>query len=473
MMTDKPQRIYFLAICGTAMASLAAMLRRKGHTVYGSDSGVYPPMSDFLAEQGIEALSGFDPAHLDPAPDLVVVGNVISRGNVEIEEILDRRISYISLPEALREFCIRGHRSIVVTGTHGKTTTTALIAWIFEYAGRDPNFLIGGIPNNFGRGFQVGRGEEIILEGDEYDSAYFDKAAKFLRYLPDVGIINHIEFDHADIYNNLEEILVAFRRFVNLIPRSGLLVSCADYETVRGVSRRAFCPVESFGFSAEALWQPRDLVVTERGMRFSVLRGGEALGEVEVDLLGDHNVRNVLAAIAVTRHRGIAFPAIQAALKEFAGIRRRLEFKGEAGGVAVYDDFGHHPTAILETLRGFRRRHPGKRIWALFEPRSATTRRSVFQREMAAAFAEADAALIAPVDRPDKAPEGQRFSTETLAADLRQRGREAAAVASVDEMLVYLLRQLRPGDVVISFSNGPFGNIHDRLLTALQEKTIP
>ncbi|HOT96037.1 MAG TPA: UDP-N-acetylmuramate:L-alanyl-gamma-D-glutamyl-meso-diaminopimelate ligase [bacterium] len=469
MNARKPQRIYFLAICGTAMASLAAMLQHMGYRVYGSDSGIYPPMSDFLATLGIEAFSGFDPAHLDPAPDLVVVGNVISRGNVEIEEILDRRIPYISLPDALREFCIRGHRSIVVTGTHGKTTTTSLIAWIFEQAGRDPNFLVGGIPNNFGRGFQVGKGEEIILEGDEYDSAYFDKAAKFLRYLPDIGVINHIEFDHADIYNNLEEILVAFRRFVNLIPRSGLLVSCADYETVRGVSERAFCPVESFGFSVEALWQPRDLVLTGTGIRFTVLHGGEALGEVEVDLLGDHNVRNVLAAIAVARHGGIAFSSIQAALKSFTGIRRRLEFKGEAGGVAIYDDFGHHPTAILETLRGFRRCHPDRRIWALFEPRSATTRRSVFQNEMATAFAEADAALIAPVDRPDKAPAGQLFSTETLAADLRRMGREAVAVASVDEMLTYLLSRIQPGDVVISFSNGPFGGIHDKLLTALKE----
>jgi UDP-N-acetylmuramate: L-alanyl-gamma-D-glutamyl-meso-diaminopimelate ligase len=470
MSATPPKRIYFLAICGTAMASLAAMLKHKGYEVYGSDSGIYPPMSDFLAEQGIMAFSGFDPAHLEPAPDLVVVGNVISRGNAEIEEILDRRIPYISLPDALREFCIRGHRSIVVTGTHGKTTTTALIAWIFERAGRDPNFLIGGIPNNFGRGFQVGRGEEIILEGDEYDSAYFDKAAKFLRYLPDIAIINHIEFDHADIYSSLDEIIVAFRRFVNLIPRNGLLVSCADYETVHGVSARAFCPVETFGFAADALWQPRGIAVTEKGVRFTVLHQGKEMGEVEVALSGDHNVRNVLAAIAVARHAGIPFSQIQTALAEFTGIRRRLEFKGAAGGVSVYDDFGHHPTAIQETLQGFRLRHPDARIWALFEPRSATTRRSIFQKEMAAAFARADAALIAPVDRPDKAPAGQLFSPQLLAEELRRAGREAFAVSSVDEMLDYLLAHLRPGDAVISFSNGPFGGIHDRLLTALAEK---
>ncbi len=470
MATPQPKRIYLLAIGGTAMASLAALLKHKGYQVSGSDSGIYPPMSDFLAEQEIEVFTGFDPAHLDPAPDLVVVGNVISRGNVEIEEILDRRIPYMSLPDALREFCIRGHRSIVVTGTHGKTTTTALIAWIFQSAGRDPSFLVGGIPNNFGRGFQSGSGQEIILEGDEYDSAYFDKAAKFLRYMPDVGVINNIEYDHADIYSSLDEIIVAFRRFVNLIPRSGLLVSCADYETVRAVSARAFCPVETFGFSAEALWQPRAVTVTGRGLKFGVVRAGEFLGEVEIALSGEHNVRNVLAAVAVAQHAGIDFSAVCSALDSFSGIRRRLEFKGTAGGVSIYDDFGHHPTAILETLQGFRRRNPEARIWALFEPRSATTRRSVFQKEMVEAFAKADAALIAPVDRPDKAPAGEVFSTEMLAADLRLKGREALAVSSVDEMVSYLLAHLRPGDVVITFSNGPFGGIHNKLLQELQKK---
>lgn len=464
------QRIYFLAICGTAMASLAAMLKQKGYEVYGSDAGVYPPMSDFLAEQGIEVWSGFDPAHLDPPPDLVVVGNAISRGNVEIEEILDRRIPYISLPDALREFCIRGHRSVVVTGTHGKTTTSALIAWLFESAGRDPGFLIGGIPNNFGRGFQVGSGEEIVLEGDEYDSAYFDKAAKFLRYMPDIGVINNIEFDHADIYGSLEEIITAFRRFVNLIPRSGLLVCCADYETVRGVSSRALCPVETFGFDAAARWRPRDIVPTALGLRFTVLDGGKPEGEVEVALSGAHNVRNVLAAVAVARHAGIDFAVIRKALAGFAGIKRRLEFKGEAGGVSIYDDFGHHPTAIEETLQGFRERHPDARIWALFEPRSATTRRAVFQNEMVQAFSKADGALIAPVDRPDKAPAGQLFSTERLASDLRALGKRAEAVASVDEMLAYLQQHLQPGDVVITFSNGPFGGIHGKLLAALQTR---
>jgi len=464
------KRIYFLAICGTAMASLAAMLKRKGYEVYGADSGIYPPMSDFLRESDIPVFSGFDPAHLEPAPDLVIVGNAISRGNAEIEQILDRHIPHLSLPDALREFCIRGHRSIVVTGTHGKTTTTSLIAWIFSQAGRDPGFLIGGIPNNFGRGFQMGAGEDFIVEGDEYDSAYFDKVAKFLRYLPDVGVINHIEFDHADIYNSLDEIKLAFRRFVNLIPRSGLLVSCWDYDAVREISSRAFCPVQSFGISREAFWRVEEVQMLDRGQRFSVLRGGTLLGEVTTSLVGEHNARNILAAIAVATHAGIPFAQQQRALAGFNGIKKRLEFKGTAAGVQIFDDFGHHPTAILETLKAFRSQHPGARIWALFEPRTATTRRSIFQREMAEAFAPADAVLVSPVDRPDKAPAGQVFSSEQLAADLSRSGKRAEALPSIDAMVDYLIAAVRPGDLIITFSNGPFGGIHQKLLDGLPKR---
>jgi UDP-N-acetylmuramate: L-alanyl-gamma-D-glutamyl-meso-diaminopimelate ligase len=464
------KKIYLLAICGTAMASLAAMLKQKGYEVYGADSGIYPPMSDFLRENNIPVFSGFDPAHLQPSPDLVIVGNAISRGNIEIEQILDRHIPYMSLPEALREFCIRGHRSIVITGTHGKTTTTSLVAWTFSHAGREPGFLIGGIPNNFGRGFQVGAGEDFIIEGDEYDSAYFDKVAKFLRYLPDVGVINHIEFDHADIYDSLDEIKLAFRRFVNLIPRNGLLVSCWDYDVVREISGRAFCPIQSFGFSTDAFWRAGEVQTTDRGQRFTVFQGGKPLGEVTTPLPGEHNVRNILATIAVATHAGIPFPQQQRALASFAGIKKRLEFKGSTGEVQVFDDFGHHPTAILETLKAFRSQHPDARIWALFEPRTATTRRSIFQREMADAFAPADGVLVSPVDRPDKAPAGQVFSSEQLAADLRGRGKLAQALPSIDAMVDYLIAAARPGDLIITFSNGPFGGIHQKLLDGLPKR---
>jgi len=459
--------IYFLAVCGTAMASLAALLKQMGYHVYGSDSGVYPPMSTFLQEQGIPVFDGFDPAHLDPAPDLVVVGNVISRGNVELEELLARHIPYISLPDALREFCIRGRRSVVSTGTHGKTTTSARLAWMLEQAGRQPSFLIGGIPNNFGRGFQWGAGSEIVLEGDEYDSAYFDKTAKFLHYLPDIGVINHIEFDHADIYTSLDEIALAFRRFVNLIPRSGLLAACFDFDQVREVCRKAFCLVRSFGLGKENAWRACDIEQTDRGQNMSVIKEGRLFARVFIPLFGDHNIRNSLAAMVVADHLGLSADQIQDSLATFANVRRRLELKGEAGGVQVYDDFGHHPTAIRETLAGFRRLHPDRRIWALFEPRTATTRRSIFQNEMIEAFQDADCVLVSAVDRPDKAPAGQVFSSEQLASDLGRLHKQAFYIETVDAMVDFLKHRLQPGDVVITFSNGFFGGIHQKLLNAL------
>jgi len=464
---NEAKRIYFLAICGTAMASLAAMLKTKGYEVFGSDDGVYPPMSTFLAEQDIPVFDGFDPAHLQPTPDLVVVGNVISRGNVEIEEILAQHIPYVSLPDALREFIVRGRRSIVVTGTHGKTTTAALLAWIFDHAGRDPSFLIGGIPNNFARGFQIGSGQDVILEGDEYDSAFFDKVAKFLRYMPDIGIINHIEFDHADIYSNLDEIKLAFRRFVNLIPKNGLLVACHDFAVVQEVSAKAFCPVESFGLASGAHWRAIDIAMTPEETQFKVLKKAVSLGSVNLPIPGQHNIRNALAAIAVAHHVCIGFDKITTALEGFTGVKRRLELKGSANGVSVYDDFGHHPTAVRETLAAFRAQHPNQRIWALFEPRTATTRRNIFQQEFAQAFVDADAILVAPVNRPDKAPAGQVFSPEKLTTDLRQQGKIAEHLDSVDAIVDYLLRNVCKDDLVITFSNGPFGDIHRKLIEAL------
>ncbi len=464
---QEAKRIYFLAVCGTAMASLAAMLKSKGFQVYGSDDGVYPPMSTFLAEQGIPVYEGFDSAHLQPTPDLVVVGNVISRGNVEIEEILAQHIPYVSLPDALREFIVRGRRSIVVTGTHGKTTTAAILAWILDFAGLAPSFLVGGIPNNFGRGFQVGSGPDVILEGDEYDSAFFDKVAKFLRYMPDIGIINHIEFDHADIYANLDEIKLAFRRFVNLIPKNGLLVACHDFAVVREISSKAFCPVESFGLDSEADWRAVNIVMTPEKTQFEILKKGVSYGSVSLAIPGLHNIRNTLAAIAVARHVGVSFDRIRSALAEFKGVKRRLELKGAANGVSVYDDFGHHPTAVRETLAAFRAQHPTRRIWALFEPRTATTRRNIFQQEFAQAFGAADAVLIAPVNRPDKAPAGQVFSPAQLTTDLHRQGKIAEHFDSVDAIVEYLQRNVREDDVVITFSNGPFGDIHRKLIEAI------
>ncbi|MDZ7315863.1 MAG: UDP-N-acetylmuramate:L-alanyl-gamma-D-glutamyl-meso-diaminopimelate ligase [candidate division KSB1 bacterium] len=463
MVLQEIKRIYFLAIGGTAMGSLAALLKQKGYEVYGSDENVYPPMSDFLHEQQIPVISGFRVENLTPPPDLVIVGNVISRGNVEIEEILDRRIPYLSLPDAVREFLIRGKQSIVVTGTHGKTTTTSLLAWLFTSAGRDPGFLIGGIPKNFGRGFQLGNGKEFIIEGDEYDSAFFDKVAKFLRYMPDIGIINAVEYDHADIYASLDEIKTAFRRFVNLIPRRGMLVINGDDPNVRDVASRAFCPVVTFGMNAENDWYPAAWRCGLQGVEFSVLKKGELWGEARLGLAGTHNIRNALACIAVADACGIDKQTILAALASFSGVKRRLERLGEVHGMEVYDDFGHHPTAVKETLAALRAQHPNRRIWALYEPRSATSRRNVFQNEFVDAFQDADVILAAPVHRPDKAPADQLFSSAKLAEDLRRRGKEARYL-NIDEMVAFILDHGREGDLIVTFSNGPFGGIHEKLL---------
>jgi UDP-N-acetylmuramate: L-alanyl-gamma-D-glutamyl-meso-diaminopimelate ligase len=462
------KRIYFLAVCGTAMASLAAMLRKKGYSVYGCDENVYPPMSTFLKENDIPVFLGYDISHLNPAPDLVIVGNVISRGNKEIEEILARHIPYLSLPEAIREFFIRDHHSIVVTGTHGKTTTTSLLAWLFECGGKEPSFLIGGIPNNFNRGFQVGKGRDFIIEGDEYDSAFFDKAAKFLRYMPDIGIINIIEYDHADIYSSLEEINTAFERFIRLIPNNGLLLLGYDNETARAMSTKAFCMVQSFGLSPGADWTATNIRVNPDGTIFDVNRNSAMMGRCFVPLYGEHNVRNSLAAIAVATQTDIDFAIIKQALAEFKGVKKRLELKSIVNDIAIYDDFGHHPTAIRETLAAFRAQNKSHQIWALFEPRTATTRRNIFQKEFSLAFDNADVILIAPVDRPDKVPAAQLFSVEQLASDLVKKEKTAFAFSSVDSMVEFLSKQLQKDDVVITFSNGPFGGIHEKLATALK-----
>ncbi len=445
------------------MASLAAMFKQKGFYVYGSDEGVYPPMSTFLQEQEIGVYQGFDPAHLEPAPDLVVVGNVISRGNVEIEEILARHIPYISLPNALAEYFIRGHRSIVITGTHGKTTTSSMLAWVFDFAGRKPGFMIGGIPQNFGRGFQVAGGEDFIVEGDEYDSAFFDKAAKFLRYMPDIGIINSIEFDHADIYDSIKDIEIAFRRFVNLIPKNGLLVVGQENNPAMEISRAAFCPVENFGLNNRANWSAQNIIIDAEGTEFDVFHNGIQAEKIKIRQYGNHNIRNSLAVIAVAHHVGIEFEIIQKALAVFNGVKRRQELKGNVSGIKIYDDFGHHPTAVRETLQSFRAKFPQKRIWALFEPRTATTRRDIFQQDFANAFEPADEVLIAPVYRPDKAPEGHVFSPAKLADDLHRQNKSAHYFQSIDEMVQHLTVNAKSGDIILTFSNGPFGNIHDKL----------
>ncbi len=462
-------KIHLIGVCGTAMATLAAMLKRKGHDVRGSDQDVYPPMSDFLASEAIPTLAGYRAEHITGDLDLVVIGNAISRGNPELEEVLDRKIRYCSLPEAIREQFLWGARSIVIAGTHGKTTTTSLAGWVLTHGGLDPSVLIGGIARNFGdqgSSYRLGQGRDFVIEGDEYDSAFFDKTAKFLKYLPDVAVINNVEFDHADIYADFEAVMLAFRRLVSLVPRRGLLLVGADSAAARALAEKAVSRVETFGTGDEMDWQAHDLEPAGASTRFKVRRSGSPFGVFEVPLVGAHNVRNALAAIAVATEAGVGAERIGDALRAFAGVKRRLEVVGVADGVTVYDDFAHHPTAVAETLAGLRASNPAARIWAVFEPRSASSCRRVFQNDFARAFTGADEVLIAPIFR-SRLPETERLSIPQLVRELRARGQSAREAESIDDIVTDIAREHRPGDLVILMSNGGFGGIHQKLLRAL------
>ena len=451
------------------MATLAALLKRRGFDVQGSDQNVYPPMSDFLAAEQIPIVSGYAAAHITDDIDRVVVGNAISRGNPELEAVLERKVRYCSLPEAIREHFLWQARSIVVAGTHGKTTTTSLTGWLLAHAGADPTVLVGGIALNFGDGgssYRVGAGGEFVIEGDEYDSAFFDKTAKFLKYLPDVAVINNVEFDHADIYADLDAVLLAFRRLVNLVPKNGLLLLGADSPHAAALATAAVSPVQTFGLAAGTTWRAVNVNQADGRTRFDVLRGGQPFGRFDSPMLGVHNVRNALAAIAVGAFVGIEAEVLAEGLRQIKGIKRRQEIVGVAGGVTVMDDFAHHPTAVHETLAALRAGYPGRRLWAVFEPRSASSCRRVFQDDFAAAFGSADEVVIAGVFR-SSLPESERLSAETLVQDLGARGQRARYIPEVDAIIATLVAERRDGDVVVLMSNGGFGGIHRRLLQAL------
>jgi UDP-N-acetylmuramate: L-alanyl-gamma-D-glutamyl-meso-diaminopimelate ligase len=468
--TDR-RTIHFIGVCGTAMATLAAMLKARGHDVQGSDHGVYPPMSDFLRREGIRVFDGYDPAHIGPGVDLVVVGNAISRGNAELEDVLDRKLRYVSLPEAVRDEFLWDARSIVIAGTHGKTSTTALTAWVLTSGGLDPSLLVGGIAANFDGSYRLGRGRDFVIEGDEYDSAFFDKTAKFLKYLPDIAVVGNLEYDHADIYPDLDALRLTFRRLLTLVPRSGATL-LGDSDETRALARWARSPVQIFGLAEDADWRASEIVGTPTGVSFEVSHRGMALGHVTLPMYGEHNVRNALAAIAVGTIAGLDFGAIAAGLAAFRGVKRRLELRGIAAGVAVYDDFAHHPTAILETVRAIKQADAARRVWAVFEPRSATSCRRVFQRDFADAFAAsgADEIVIAAVFRATL-PDDERLSVDELIADLRKRGHRARTLPSTAEIVDVIAREARPGDAVLVMSNGGFDGIHERLLTALGART--
>jgi len=465
MFSSEVRSVHFVGIGGTAMAAAAAAMKEKGFSVTGSDQNVYPPMSTFLAAKQIEVMNGYAERNLAHKPDLVVIGNAISRGNPEAEFVLDHKLRYGSLPELLKEFFIRGKRSIVVTGTHGKTTTTALLAWVFEHNGLNPSYLIGGIPANFNQGARFADSEWFIIEGDEYDTAFFDKRSKFVHYQPEVAVINNLEFDHADIFENLDAIKKSFSHFIRLIPRNGLLLGNGDDANLAPLLDVHYCPVQRFGLGEN------------NKVRAFNLRYGPTASEFEIpsfkfhlNLVGEFNVRNALAVIACAKHCGLKNHQIQSAFDTFKGVRRRMEVRGIAGGVTVVDDFGHHPTAIRETLKALRLKYPHEKIWAVFEPRSNTTRRNVFQSELAGAFANADAVVVAEVARLEQIAVGERLNPEKLMQDLKTSGKDAAYLPDVDSIVAHMAKNVQGGDLVCVFSNGGFGGIHGKLLERLGRK---
>ncbi len=463
------KKVHLIGIGGTAMATLAAMLKCKGVEVRGSDEHVYPPMSDFLAAEGIPVFEGYDATHITSDLTMVIVGNAISRGNPEVEELLDRKIRYGSLPEAIREHFLWGAQSIVIAGTHGKTTTTSLAGWLLTHGGKDPSVLVGGIAANLGTNgssYRLGHGRAFVIEGDEYDTAFFDKTAKFLKYLPDIVVVGNIEFDHADIYPDLDAIRLAFRRLVNLVPRRGLLLLGADSPDAVALAAAARSPVRTFGLGDTADWRGYDLHVTPAGTRFNVRRAGTFFGAFEIPLVGGHNVRNALAALAIGDALGLDATTMAAGMRLFKGVRRRLEVRGTTAGVSVYDDFAHHPTAVSETLAAVRAAHADRRIWAVFEPRSASSCRRVFQHEFARAFGQANEVVVAAVYRTNL-PESERLSAEDLVAEVNSIGTHARYIAGVDDIVRTIVAERRPGDLIVIMSNGGFGGIHGKLLDAL------
>ena len=461
------EKIHLIGICGMAMGSLAGMLKAKGYDVRGSDEHVYPPMSDQLAALNIPYFEGFRAENLDWQPDRVVVGNVVSRNHPEAVATLERGLPYSSLPATLADLFIRDRHSVVVTGTHGKTTTTGILAWTLHHAGREPGFLVGGVMKNFGATYGVGDGNFFVVEGDEYDTAYFDKVPKFLHYRPTTGIITSIEFDHADIYSSLDQIKQEFRKFAALIPAHGLLVACADDANVRDVLASARAPIQTYGETADAEWRLGEISTTDGVTMFTALRHGKPFGVFQTALIGRHNLWNLLGATAALHGVGLSPDEIAAGFRSFEGMKRRQEVRGVVNDIVVLDDFAHHPTAVKLTIEAVKAHYAGRRIWSVFEPRTATTRRDVFQQEYADAFTQADAAIIASVDKPEKAPEGHRFSSEQLAADLQARGVNASYIGQVDAIVAHLAARLRPRDVVLIMSNGGFGGIHQKLLAAI------
>ena len=462
------RHIHLMGICGTGMASLAGLLKETGATITGSDHAAYPPMSNFLERMGIEISLGYSEQNLFPRPDLVVVGNVITRANEEAKGLAKLAIPYASFPQALFHFFLRNKTPLVITGTHGKTTTSSILAHLLHLAGLDPGFMIGGVVQGFGRNSHLGRGQYFVVEGDEYDTAFFDKSPKFLHYLPEIAIITNVEFDHADIYQDFSAVKSAFRRLISSMPNHGLLVACLDDPAVKEVISEAPCRVMGYGLDPHQHWSLSDIEVTKKGTSFTVSQKGKFWGRLINRIPGRHNALNALAAIAVADRLGLTKETIQEGLATFQGIKRRQEVRGTVRGIIVIDDFAHHPTAVRVTLEALRGAYPGSRLVAVFEPRTNSSRRNVFQEAYVTSFDNAQMVIVKEPPDLAKIPEGERFSSLKLVADLTQRGVKALYFSTTDEIIDFLGQGANPGDVIPILSNGGFDNIHERLLTRLQ-----
>ena len=472
-MNDLPKggHVHLIAVCGVGMAPLAGLLLSQGYRVTGSDQNVYPPMSTYLTELGVNPLVGYKAEHLQDRPDLVVVGNAVSRNNPEVEEMLRLGIPYISFPQALGKFLIGSRRSLMIAGTHGKTTTSALMAWVLDRAGYDPSFFIGGMPRNFGGGFRQGSGDWVVLEGDEYDSAFFDKGPKFLHYRPEKVILTSVEFDHADIYRDLDHVKASFLRLAAIIPPAGSLLVCNEYDAAKEVAGAARCPVVFYGDGEPRGWQARNVRTVDGASRFEPFDGQNSEGEVKVTLIGRHNVGNALAVYATARELGIEPEAIREGMATFAGVKRRQELKGEVGGIIVLDDFAHHPTAIRETIEAVKSAYAGRRVWAVFEPRSNTSRRRIFAREFPQALGLADRVVVAGLFQPEKIALEERLHPEEVVAEINREGGngKAASIERADEIAQHVAREAARGDVILVMSNGGFDGVQEKILKSLRE----
>ena len=473
-MAGKAKHIHLSGICGTAMASLAGLLQLQGHRITGSDKSAYPPMSDLLHSLGIPIAEPYAEANLEPVPDLVVIGNALSRGNPEVERVLDERIPFTSMAALLREEFLTGRESLVIAGTHGKTTTTSMLAWIYQVASREtpalePSFLIGGVAENFGSSFQLRPTRTFILEGDEYDTAFFDKGPKFLHYFPDALILTHVEFDHADIYADLAAVKTAFKRLVNLIPRRGLIVAYDGSENVTECIQNALCRVERYGLSEGADWQLRNLRHAGGATHWEVWQKGALWANLEMRMAGEHNALNATAAAALAFNQGVSKPAIIEALATFKSVKRRLELRAQISGINVIEDFAHHPTAIRETLRALRSVYPQARLWAVLEPRSNTLRRKVLEQELVASLRLADQVVLAGVYQQQRIPDAERLHPEDVVQRLNDEGTPAELLPDADSIVNGIAPRLMPGDVVAILSNGGFDGIYEKLPARLKD----